>query len=92
MPKQKFCDREKSAHKSSHDFYWSQIFQEEFLKANQKPLEQEALNFVRKTISLGVLLTFILLITMAEIQSAKISQAVQELDTKLVKQLMFLSN
>ena len=105
MPKPKFCDcptgsgkadREKSA--PSWNYFWmisssswSQIFQEEFLKANQKPLEEES-RFVSKTMIFGVWLTFILLITIAGIQSANISQAIQGLDTKSVKQLMFLRN
>lgn len=77
MSKPKFCDREKSA--PSWNYFWmisssnwSQIFQEEFLKANQKPLEEEESIFVRQIISLGVWLTLILLISIAGIQAKKI--------------------
>ncbi|NJK51096.1 hypothetical protein HC931_26005 [Candidatus Gracilibacteria bacterium] len=97
MPQQENCDREKSA--PSWNYFWmisssnwSQIFQKEFLKANQKPLEKEEASFVSKTMIVGVCLTFILLITIVGIQSANISQAIQGLDTKSVKQLMFLRN
>jgi hypothetical protein len=96
------ADREKPTPKSSHNpdwhyFWmtglssWGRIFQEEFRKENQKPLAEEESSFISKTMIFGVLLTFILLITTAGIQSANIFQAIQELGTNSVKQLMFTS-
>jgi hypothetical protein len=102
MPQQKNGAREKPTPKSSHNpdwhyFWmtglssWGRIFQEEFLKENRKPLAEEETSFIGKTMIFGVLLTFILLITTAGIQSANIFQAIQELGTNSVKQLMFTS-
>lgn len=67
---------------------WSSTIREEIQAATNQPIEEEESNFISKVVLFGALTTLPLLVTTMCSQDPKISQAVQEVGTNLVKQLI----
>ncbi len=70
---------------------WSSIIREECLVDTNQMVEEEEPTFINKTILLGVLATLALLSAAAWNRAPEISQALQQVGTKSVVQLI-LSN
>jgi len=101
MSEEKFRNNHKTRYESLCDLNllmwsqsgseWSSIIREECLVDPNQLVEEEEPNFINKTIFLGVLATLALLSAAAWTRSPEISQALQQVGTNSVEQLI-LSN
>lgn len=72
----------------SHGSDWSSIVREEIQATTNQPIAEAESNFISKIVLFGVLATLALLVAAMCNQAPKISQAVQEVGTNSVKQLI----